>query len=72
MGSSQGKSCQEYRGAMAGRTPYQGIKKHIEDLKMMFIYAPDTRIKEHPVKVAGGEWTSAIGVMKVPSPNQCL
>ena len=42
----------------------KGIEKHIEDLKAMFVYAPDTRIKEHPVKVADGEWTSVIGVME--------
>jgi len=30
----------------------------------MFIYAPDTRIREHPVKIAAGEWTSVIGVME--------
>jgi hypothetical protein len=30
----------------------------------MFVYAPDTRIREHPVKVASGEWTSVIGVME--------
>ena len=41
-----------------------GIEKHIEDLKAMFVYAPDTRIQEHPVKVAQGEWTSVIGVME--------
>jgi len=41
-----------------------GIDKHIEDLKAMFVYAPDTRIHEHPVKVASGEWTSVIGVME--------
>jgi hypothetical protein len=41
-----------------------GIDKHIEDLKAMFVYAPDTRIQEHPVKVAQGEWTSVIGVME--------
>ena len=27
-----------------------GIARHIADLKEMFVYAPDTRIKEHPVK----------------------
>ena len=41
-----------------------GIDKHIEDLKAMFVYAPDTRIREHPVRVAQGEWTSVIGVME--------
>ena len=42
----------------------QGIDKHIEDLKNMFVYAPDTRIQEHPVRVAQGEWTSVIGIME--------
>ncbi len=40
-----------------------GIEKHIEDLKAMFVYAPDTNIKVHPVKIGSGEWTSVIGVM---------
>jgi SnoaL-like polyketide cyclase len=42
----------------------RGIDKHIEDLKAMFVWAPDTRIKEHPVKVGQGEWTAVIGVME--------
>jgi hypothetical protein len=42
----------------------QGIEKHIEDLKAMFVWAPDTRLKEHPVKVAQGEWTAVIGIME--------
>jgi hypothetical protein len=41
-----------------------GIDQHIADLKAMFVYAPDTRIKQHPVKIANGEWTSVIGVME--------
>jgi predicted ester cyclase len=41
-----------------------GIARHIADLTAMFVYAPDTRIKEHPVKFASGEWTSVIGVME--------
>ena len=41
----------------------QGIEKHIEDLKAMFVYAPDTSIKVHPVKFGSGEYTSVIGVM---------
>ncbi len=40
-----------------------GIKRHIEDLKAMFVYAPDTSIKVHPVKFGSNEWTSVIGVM---------
>lgn len=41
-----------------------GIEKHIEDLKAMFVYAPDTRIKEHPIKVAEGEYTAVMGWME--------
>ena len=36
----------------------RGIDKHIEDLKAMFVYAPDTRIQVHPVKFGSGDWTS--------------
>ena len=42
----------------------RGIDKHIEDLKAMFVYAPDTRIQVHPIKIAQGEWTSVVGVME--------
>ena len=41
-----------------------GLEDHIKDLKAMFVYAPDTRIEQHPVKIAQGEWTSVIGVMQ--------
>jgi predicted ester cyclase len=41
----------------------KGIEKHIEDLKAMFVYAPDTKIKEHPIKFGSGEWTAVTGVM---------
>ena len=40
-----------------------GIERHIEDLKAMFVYAPDTSIKVHPIKFGSGEYTSVIGVM---------
>jgi hypothetical protein len=41
----------------------KGIDKHIEDLKVMFTFAPDNRIKEHPVRfgTADGEWTAVTG-----------
>jgi hypothetical protein len=42
----------------------EGIEKHIEDLKAMFVYAPDTRIKVHTVKIGQGEWTAVIGIME--------
>src|SRR5262245_48602717 len=42
----------------------KGIEPHIEDLKAMFTYAPDTRIREHPVRIAQGDWTSVIGILE--------
>jgi SnoaL-like polyketide cyclase len=42
----------------------RGIARHIEDLKAMFVYAPDMRIKVHPVKFGSGDWTSVISVME--------
>lgn len=42
----------------------RGIDEHIKDLKAMFVYAPDTRIKEHPIKIAQGEWTTVMGIME--------
>lgn len=41
-----------------------GSQRHIDDLKALFVYAPDTRIKVHPVKFGTGEWTCVIGVME--------
>jgi SnoaL-like polyketide cyclase len=41
-----------------------GIDQHIEDLKYMFTYAPDTRVTAHPVKFGDGDWTSVIGTME--------
>lgn len=41
-----------------------GIDRHIDDLKAMFVYAPDTRINAHPVKFGQGEWTAVIGVLE--------
>ncbi len=42
----------------------KGLDSHIEELKPMFVFAPDTRIEVHPVKFGSGEWTSVIGVME--------
>jgi hypothetical protein len=43
-----------------------GLDKHIEDLKVMFVYAPDTRIKQHPIRFgdATGDWTAVTGVFE--------
>jgi hypothetical protein len=41
-----------------------GIEKHIEDLKFMFTYAPDTRIKVHPIRLGQKDWTAVVGIME--------
>lgn len=46
-----------------GRTT-KGIEPHIEDLKAMFVFAPDTHIKEHPIRIASQDWTAVVGVME--------
>ena len=40
-----------------------GIARHIQDLKGMFVYAPDTKIAEHPIRLCSGEYTAVTGVM---------
>jgi len=42
----------------------EGINVHIEDLKKLFIHAPDTRIKEHPIKFGSGNYTLVTGVFE--------
>ena len=42
----------------------KGIETHINDLKAMFLFAPDTRIQEHPIRIASGEWTAVAGTME--------
>lgn len=41
----------------------RGIDKHLEDLKAMFVYAPDIEIKTHPIRFGSGDWTAVTGVM---------
>lgn len=43
-----------------------GLERHIEDMKAMFVYAPDTRIKVHPIRFGSGtgEWTCVTGLME--------
>jgi hypothetical protein len=40
-----------------------GIEKHIEDLKAMFVYAPNTSIKQHPIRFGSGNMTCVTGIM---------
>jgi len=42
----------------------EGINVHIEDLKKLFVHAPDTRIKEHPIKFGSGNYTLVTGVFE--------
>jgi SnoaL-like polyketide cyclase len=42
----------------------EGIDVHIEDLKKLFVYAPDTRIKIHPIKFGSGKFTAVTGVFE--------
>ena len=37
---------------------------HIDALTPMFVFAPDTKINEHPVRFGSGDWTAVIGVME--------
>ncbi len=46
-----------------GRTT-EGIDVHIEDLEAMFVWAPDTNIVEHPIRIAQGDMTAVTGIMR--------
>jgi hypothetical protein len=37
------------------------LSPHIDELKMMFVFAPDTRVVAHPVKFGSGDFTCVIG-----------
>ena len=41
----------------------KGIDRHIEDLKALFVFAPDITIKVHPIRFGSGTWTAVTGVM---------
>jgi hypothetical protein len=38
--------------------------QHIDMLKPLFVFAPDTKIKTHPVKFGSGDFTAVIGEME--------
>ncbi|MBZ9653332.1 ester cyclase [Phyllobacterium lublinensis] len=42
----------------------KGLHDHIQELKGLFVFAPDTHIDVHPVKFGQGEWTGVIGVLE--------
>ena len=41
----------------------RGIQRHIEDLKALFVYAPDIKIQAHPIRIGSGPYTAVTGVM---------
>ena len=41
----------------------KGLESHTNDLKALFVFAPDIKIKEHPIRFGSGSWTSVTGVM---------
>lgn len=41
----------------------KGIDKHIDDLKELFVFAPDIQIKTHPIRFGSGTFTGVTGVM---------
>src|ERR1051326_6215259 len=49
-----------------------GIAQHIEDLKAMFVYAPDIKISQHPIRFGSGDWTAVTvdvtGIFSKPMP----
>jgi hypothetical protein len=44
----------------------QGLDVHIEELKPLFTFAPDTKITEHPIRfgTADGQWTAVTGFIE--------
>jgi hypothetical protein len=42
----------------------QGLFEHMKDLSGMFVYAPDTRVKEHSISFGSGKYTAVTGVFE--------
>ena len=40
-----------------------GIEQHIKDLTALFVYAPDIKVKVHPIRFGSGDWTACSGLM---------
>ncbi|WP_440133959.1 ester cyclase [Chitinophaga sancti] len=47
-----------------GSTTVGLAPQHVDALKPMFVFAPDTKITSHPVKFGTGDWTAVIGEME--------
>lgn len=42
----------------------KGISSHIDELKAQFVFAPDSRVTEHPIRIASGDWTAVMGTFE--------
>lgn len=42
----------------------KGLEAHIKELAPMFVFAPDNRIEEHPIKFGSGNLTAVTGELK--------
>lgn len=41
----------------------KGLDAHIAALKPQFVFAPDSKIIDHPIRIASGAWTAVMGTM---------
>ena len=41
-----------------------GLPAHLEKLKPQFAFSPDTAIREHPIRLADGNYTAVQGIME--------
>ncbi len=44
----------------------RGLDRHTEDLKQLFVYAPDTQVTEHPIKLGSGNLTAVTACGRAP------
>lgn len=42
----------------------EGLDVHLKDMAAMFVYAPDTRIEVHPIRLGQGNLTAVTGIME--------
>jgi len=40
-----------------------GLAKHVDDLKEMFVFAPDNNIAVHSIRICSGDYTAVSGIM---------
>lgn len=64
MGRAEQESRRGHSRALSGWTHDEGAGSPHRGVEPQFVFAPDTRIKVHAVRIGSGEWTSVIGVME--------